>query len=247
MEVYAPWVEIDSYTWTTISWKLSDELDNQPVSLYRDRWWIISKIIDSTWSEKVYTNSSGAYTFSLATENKGLDITKSWEIVASINENTWKITIKNLAWANIKVIPANDTQNDKSYVKMILWDTTWDIFYQYFDFNWLWDLSVVNNFNDISTEWIYVKEDKEDYDYYQLPLTVPYNPWVISIYSTSDSEKKALFSIFPDWRIYTKDDTYKLEYSNYWDNIVFKLYDSKKDIYVWEVLMKVVEWNYIVK
>jgi hypothetical protein len=205
-------------------------------------------MLNNAWAQKIYTNSSWAYTFSVKPENdKWLNITKDGIKVASINENTWKITINNLPWSNIKVIPSNNSENDKSYVKIILWDNNWDIFYQYFNFNWLWDLSEVNNFNGINNEWIYVKVDNENYGYYQLPLTVPYNPWVISIYSTSDTDKTALFSIFPDGKIYTKDNSYKLEYSTYWDNIVFKLYDSKKDIYVWEVLMKVAEWNYIVK
>ncbi len=248
-EVYSPDVEIENYTWTTITWKLEEELANEPVNLYRYRWWVISKILDNIWTQKIYTNSSGAYTFSLNPENnKWLNITKDGINIASVNEYTWKITINNLPWWKIKVLPSNDNENDKSYVKMILWDNTWDIFYQYFNFNGLGDLSEVDNFKDIDTEWIYVKIDNySDYYYYQLPLTVPYNPWVISIYSASDLNKTALFSIFPDWKIYTKDDNYKLEYSNYWDNIVFKLYDSKKDIYVWEVLMKVFEWNYIVK
>jgi hypothetical protein len=247
-EVYAPDLEIDSHTWTTISWKLAEELLNEPVNLYRYRWWIISKMLNNAWVQKIYTNSSWAYIFDIISENdKWLDITKNGVKVASIDENTWKITVNNLVWSNIKILSSNDTSNDKSYVKMILWDNTWDIYYQYFNFNWLWDLSEVNNFKDINTEWIYVKVDSEDYYYYQLPLTVPYNPWVISIYSTSDKNKIALFSIFPDWKIYTKDNNYKLEYGTYLDNIVFKLYDSKKDKYVWEVLMKTVDSNYIVK
>jgi hypothetical protein len=80
-----------------------------------------------------------------------------------------------------------------------------------------------------------------------VPVTAPYNPWAISIYSISDKEKTPLFSILPNWEIYNYWDNYKLEYSELWDNVVIKLYDNSKNKYIWEVLMKVSNWNFIVK
>lgn len=249
LEVYAPNIEVNSQTWDIVTWKLDEELEEEPINLYRYRWWVISKLLNEDWQQKIYTNSTWAYTFDVKTVNdKWLSITKDSIEIAKINENTWKISIKNLVWANIKVLSSNNELNDKSYVKIILEDNSWEIYYEYFDFNKVWDLFVLDNFKDADNNWIYLKlNDLNNYSYYKIPVWAPYNPGAISIYSISDKDKTPLFSIYPNWEINTYWDNYELVYSEYWDNVVLKLYDKRTDKYIGEVLMKVADWNYIVK
>ncbi len=248
-EVYAPNVEINSQTGNIVTWKIDEELEEEPINLYRYRGWLISKLLNEKWEQKIFTSSTWSYSFSIKSiNNKWLSLTKDSKEIATINENTWKITIKNLVWAKIKVLASNNDLNDKSFVKVILEDKDWELYYEYFDFNKVWDLFILDNFKDAISNWIYLKlNDLNNYSYYKIPLTAPYNPWVISVYSLSDKEKTPLFSIHPNWEIDTYSDNYELIYSDLWNNVVLKLYDNKNDKYIWEVLMKVVDWNYIVK
>lgn len=249
LEVYSPQPQIDSQSGKLFMWKIDEELLWEPINVYRYRFGTISRLLDQDWKQKTFTSQTGSYDFHVDSDDKkGLIISKNWIDVASINEHTWKITSFSLWEENIKALASNDELNDKNFVKIILEDNEWEIYYEYFDFSWLNELSLVRDFNNINSNWIYIKlEDYSNYSYYQIPFSAPYNPWVISIYSLDDANKTAIFSIFPNWEIYTSWKNYTLEYWTLWDNVVIKLLNKLTNKYMWEVLMKLDNGNYIIK
>lgn len=249
LEVYSPVPEIDSHSWSLFKWRINEELTNEPINLYRYRSWTISKLLDKDWKQKVYTSQSWSYEFDInLIDEKWLQVTKNWLSIAKIDENTWKISLNLLNWSEIKVLPSNHDENDKKFAKIILNDDDWMIYYEYFDFSSLNKLNFVRNFEEVNSDWIFVKlNNYSDYWYYQLPFWIPHNPWVISIYSLNNKDKLPLFSIFPNWEIHTAWKNYSLEYWTYKNNVIFKLYNQVSKEYVWEVLMKINDWNYVIK
>lgn len=248
-EVYAPDVEVSSQTGNIVTWKISEELEDMPINLYRYRWWLVSKLLSQSWQQKIYTTASWTYNFNINSINtKGLLITKDGREIADVDEETWVITIKNLVWAKIKVIPSNSELNDKSFVKVILEDSSWEIYYEYFDYNTTGDLYIVDNFKDALTNGVYLKiNDLNNFSYYKIPKTAPYNQWAISLYSLQDKEKSPIVSIHPNWEIDLFNDNYELTYGEYEWNVVLRIYDKVNERNIWEILMKVIDWNYIVR
>ncbi len=221
-------------------------MSDEPINLYRYRWWVLSKLLDVDNNQKVNTSSSWKFEFDVNNDSsKWLKLDYKWTTVATINENTWKITIINPTYT-FKVIPSNNNSNDVWYVKVLLMNWTNELYYQYFKFDSNSNIKIVDDFNSIGDNGIYIKlNDKTNYSSYKVPLTVQYNPWAIVIYSSRDTFETPLFVIFKDWRINTFWWN-KLEYRNEWENVKFNLV-SPKWIPIWEVLMKMTNWNYIMK
>ena len=245
-EVYSPKPKINSFEWWVINWNINENLNNEPVSIYRYRWGVIKKLIDIDWNNKTSTND---WNYSFSTDN---NLINDWLIlqtnnidIAKINEKTWKIDL--LTWLlNLLVLASNNKLNDTAFPKLIINDSNWlSIYEQYIKIsnnNWI---NYVNNFSELNSEWIYVMfNNTELYSYYQIPEWVNYNPWAFVIYRLGDEKQRQLFTIFKDGRINTLNNNYKLEYSTFWDYIVIKLIDNNFNRYVAEILYKV-EGNYI--
>jgi hypothetical protein len=81
--------------------------------------------------------------------------------------------------------------------------------------------------------------DSENYGYYTIPETVSYNPGAFIIYRTADKNKEPLFILYPDGRIDTLNQYYKLEYSNYNESIVLKLIDKHYNKEIAQVLFNI--------
>lgn len=245
-EVYSPTPEINSYTGWLIIWNLDEDLNWEPVSLFRYRSWIIQKLKDINGGNNV---SSIGWNYEFATVSnwwEWLNLLQSGNLIAFIKEKTWVIELKDFI-ATIDVLPSNNIKNDVVYPKIII-NKDWDnIFYEYIKIVWKQNINVVENFESVKDKWIYLKLlDKTSYTYFQNPGGANYSPWVLSIYRISDTNKESTFTVFPDWRINTLNDYYSLKYFNYNWNIWFTLYDKHFNKEVAQILL-VTEWDYILK
>jgi len=244
--VYTPTPEIKSYTWSKVSWLINESLTNEPVWLYRYRWWMISKISWSWWTNKAFT-SSWLYDFNPSLTSSWLELKYNNNIVANINETTWVINLLNPT-LNIKVLASNSTFNTWIYPKITINKGVSELYYENIKiWNNSW-LKVVNTFSNLQNNWIYLKfTDKQKYNFYQIPSTAPYNPWSIWIYRSNSLTKQALFSIYPDGRIDSINlNDFILEYSSFNNYVVIKLMDKVFNREVAQV-MYVVSANYIMK
>ena len=245
-EVYSPKPVISNYELWIVTWVISEELNDEPVSLYRNRWWSIRKLEDINGEIKTLTNNWN-YNFSTNSSINWLILKVDDEDIATINENTWKINFVNNLLLTIDVLSSNDSLNDSAFPKIILNKDWVGIYSEYVKFSTDNQVKLVNGFEEISDPWVYINlNDWYNYSYYKIPEWVNYNPWSLVIYDINDINKKPLFTIFKDWRINTIDNKFKLEYSNYWDYIIFKLMDEKLNNHVADVLFKV-EGDYVIQ
>lgn len=244
-EIYSPIPEIDSHKNDNISGYINEKLTNEPVSIYRIRWWMVSKLWDKSWVNYSLSNS-WSYQFNLPNNSDWLKIEKNKAIIANVNEKTWKITLKNNSYF-IDVLESNNSKNNNIYPKILIRNDLEEIFYENISVVWSKSVKVVNNFDSINWSWIYVQFlNQSNYNYYIVPENVSYNPWSLSIYRIADENKEPLFTIFNDGRINTINSNYSLKY-DYFDNyVVIKLYDKNFSRDIASVLYKV-DSDYIIK
>ena len=239
-EVYTPIPEIESYDNGTISWVIDEELTDEPINIYRYRWWIIKRLETSSWTTKVDTITWN-FDFTINTINSNLvDITKDNNKIFSINENTWKINLLNI-WYKVEA-----KVNDDNFIEINVLDIWNDIVFSQIiklDNN---DITVVDNFNWIEDNWLYIKLTSSDFDYYTIPDSAEYNPWSLAIYRNTDINKYALFAILPDSRIKIINERYKLEYSHLDEYIVIKFIDIYNNYEIWQLLLNI-DNSYVIR
>ncbi len=245
-EVYAPIPQIESYSWSIVDWYLNETLTREPVNLYRYRWWMISKLSDVSWSWKVMT-SSWLYDFEVDNNLKWLELRYNWNIIARINENTWKIIFDDPLILK-KVLPSNSTLNTWIYPELILSKWLEEIYRQQIQMSWQFNFAVVSSFWEIEDNWVYLMfTDKSNYNYFQIPENAPYNPWVVAIHRNSSTDKLPLFSIYPDGRIDSINlDNFTLEYDSFNDYVVLRLIDKTFNREIAKVMYGM-EGSYIIK
>jgi len=244
-EIYSPVPEIVNYKDNNISWIINEKLDDEPVNLYRVRWWMVSKLSNEGWNNLSLSNS-WSYKFIVWDNKSWLKIEKDNILVADILENTWKISLKNNNYF-IDVLESNNSKNDSVYPKILLKDNIEEIFYETIKVNGNKMVKVVDNFDLIKWSWVYVQFlNQTNYNYYTLPENVSYNPWSLSIYRIADDNKEPLFTIFNDGRINTINTNYSLKYDYFENYVVIKLYDKNFSREVASVLYKV-DSDYIIK
>ena len=244
-EVYSPIPDIITYSGWIIKWKLNENLDNEPVSFYRYRSWVIQKLGDVNWTGSVLSKS-WAYDFEVNENWEWLKLMSNDNLIGLINEKTWIIEIKDFV-SKIDVTPSNKINNDVVYPKINIIKNWENIFYEFLKIDNEQNINVIENFDNIESDWIYLKFlDKTFYNYFQNPEWVIYSPWVLSIFRNTDINKDSLFTIFPDGRINTINDFYSLKYFDYNWYVWFKLYDKHFNRDVAQVLL-VINWEYLVK
>lgn len=244
-EVYSPVPEINSHNWTNISWIISEDLSDEPVSLYRVRWTMISKLSNESWNNTALTNN-WSYIFNIWNDKSWLKIEKNNALIANVSEKTWKINLLDNKYL-IDVISSNNNLNNEVYPKIILKDWNEDLFYETIKVNWNKSVVVTEDFDNTKNTWIYVKFlNSTNYNYYITPENISYNPWSLVIYRVNDDKKELLFIIFNDWRINTLNSNYLLKYDYYNEYVVIKLYDKNFSRDVASVLYKV-DSDYIIK
>lgn len=247
--VYSPNPKIEKVeSLSVVSWVLNEKLEKEPVSIYRFRWWSLSRLFDKSWTWNSLTNSTWSFDFESTKTWSWIRIyTWSWytSILANINEETWKIDF----WLNkgydIRVYPSNDTRNTDAYPKIIVSKDWQDLYYQYLRLPDVWEVKVVEDFSWINTTWIYFKPTiNNNFDYFKIPIWVPNNPWDLIIYSKSDTLKTSLVNIFKEWSININDNKFSLEYTTFGNYVVYKLIYSWSE--VWRIMV-IPEANYVVK
>lgn len=236
-EVYSPIPKIEAYLNQKVVWNIWEKLNNQPVDLYRNRDWNIEKL-----SSESLTNS---WSFSFTTEKTStwLVLSHSGSVLSFIDENTWKITLK------------EDSSNSKIKI-----DSKWE--YPEFIFSYKWKniysqfikfiknlpITIVEDFNSINPEkeWLYIKiNNKDKYNSYIIPKWVPYNPWTFVIYKEWNSNIP-LVSIFQDARINLKSSIYYLDYETFWNLVVLNLKEKVWNKSIAQILYNI-NASYIVK
>jgi hypothetical protein len=244
-EIYSPTPQIETINELWLIWLIDENLDDEPVSLYRYRGGVVSKLNNNEWSHKAWTDEWD-YQFKIDENNTGLTLEYWKTIVAEILENTWKIILKDFS-STIKVFASNSINNDSYYPKIEILKNWNSIYYQYLQVSEWKTIKLVDNFDNVSKNGMYMKfTDTQDYGYYQIPETVSYNPWAVVIYRLSDINKEALFIIFPDGKIETVNDYYGLEYNFENDNIILSLIDKYYSKEISKILFSIDGW-YIMK
>jgi len=235
-EVYSPIPEINAYIWWKVDWKINEEITEEPINLYRYRWWVISSLRNMDWTLKSKTESWN-YSFDVTSTWSGLNLYRAWEVIWLIDESNWKITLKDLS-LKINVLSSSSNLNDLAFPKILINDNWTDIFYQYIQMQWVNKVNVVDDFDKVKDKWIYfISTNTQYYSYYSSPENIDYSPWALSIYRNSDENKTNLFTIFKDWRINTINDSYNLEYVSNEKNWYFKLVDKHFDREIWRLMI----------
>ena len=78
-----------------------------------------------------------------------------------------------------------------------------------------------------------------------MPLTLSKNPWDMFIYEKNDDKKTPIITIFKDWRVNVLNQNYSMEYTTYWDYVVYNLKNNSNQI-IWKIMI-IPELNYIQK
>ncbi len=219
LEVYAPIPYIRTATDDSVQWVLSEKLTWEPINLYRMRGGVLKRLEDENGEIKVYTSKDWVYNFWSATNATGLEITSNGVIVATVNEFTWKIDLKN-GWSQI-VVSSWEGGYPKTAIQNLSW---WELYSQQIKLIDSVSIKQVENFSEVEEKWIYMKfEAKDLYDYYMIPTASQYNPWVVVIYAQWDALKKPVFTIYPDGRLTPSNELFSLDYFNEGEMFGYKL------------------------
>ncbi len=243
--VYSPTPKIENITSTwTISWVISENLLKEPVSFYRYRWWNLTRLKDKEAEKTALTYSWWKFDFYTDTSKKWLQLTESWSILASIDEETWKIDL--WVWQNIsvRVLASDDKNNDVVYPKIILSKDGKDIYYEYLVAPNVSKVKGLTDFSSIEDIWVYYKPwSSSSYSYLEMPAWLQNNAWDLIITDNS-TPRKTLAIVYKDWRIEVYGN-FSLEYTSFWNKVVYKIID-KSWVEAGRVMV-ISEKNYVMK
>ncbi len=227
LEVYAPLPQISSNTWSVIKWKISDQIKNEPIDIFRFRNWILERI--NIWSGS-FTDESWKFTLTWS-DSKWIEIrNSSWTVITSINEKTWKIELKESGYS-IKV--TQSSEYNPTSIHIIRNIDSKEVFKQSMNSVSNTILQRVVDFNDLTNNWIFIKLSDE-FDFSKnsnMPSNLK-NWWYIV-----DSEKNPILGVSLSWNIYLLNNGYDLKYSNFNDYVVINL--MKWWATIWEILYKI--------
>ena len=246
LRVYAPIPKIQKYESWILSGIIEADLDDEPISFYRLRWNLLTRLEDKNGG-LVANTSNGSYSFETVSGSEWLVLMKDAITLAQIREDTGKIDITWFFPTSIKVLSSNERENDGSHPKIILRYDGDDIYYESLHVSWNESVGLVESFSEVGEAWVYVSfSDKVHYNYYTIPTDSEYSGGSVSIYRNTLSSKQALFTIFPDGRVHTLNDFYDMEYESFWDYVVYRLMDRHFNREVARVLVKI-EGEYVVR
>ncbi len=231
LEVYAPIPQIRSITWSTIWWIINEKLINEPVDIFRLRNWLLERIVwlnENSW----ITNKEWKFNYNLDFK-KWIEIkNNSWAIIWKIDENTWKIYELNNKFI-VNIVPASE--KNKTKIEILEHDSKNVIFYQNLNLISNNIIEKIDNFNNIFTNWIYIKINKQWFMFTKNAFSSPVLPnwWFIT-----DDLYKAIIWISIDWNVYILNNDYVLEYDTFKDYIIYKIKNTSWTI-IWEILFKI--------
>jgi len=240
-EIYSPKPEINNNNGNKITWKINEELYKEPINIYRIRSWMIKRLETNDNKIKVYTDKKWKFDFDAKSETSSWLILKENNIeIVSINENTWKITLKNHNF-KIKV-----NSNNSLFPEINIIDINWNkIYSQFIKLSKNIDTIKVDNFDNVDENWLYFKMINPNYESYNIPNWAKHSAWVSVIYKKNDNSKKEIFIMFPDWRI-KYSNRYYISYKSYWENIILELKTLVWNKKIAEVLYNI-NWTYLMK
>jgi len=213
-EVYPPVPNIIDVVDTNIIWIIDEDLLDEPVRLYRYRWWEIQKLQSEDGLDVIQTDIDWNFDFTTSSNTDWLELTYSWAVVANIDEYTWKIDIRD-PFVTTRVLATNNPENTSVYPEIII-TRLWQALFKQFLKVPVSRVKQVSSFQDISDAGVYTQLiNGEEYGSYSVPLWVSYNPWSFAIYSESDVEKTPVMTIFSDGRININRQEYKLTYQSF--------------------------------
>jgi len=137
----------------------------------------IKKLQESSGADVVPTNNQGSYDFGVSKTSSGLAVEKDGKTVASVDEYSGVINIKNPA-IRIEVLAANDATNDTGFPRISLKLGDEELFYEYLqtapvpDIQLLTDSYTMKDGEGIGVNLI----DQERFGIYKVPFGVSYNP-----------------------------------------------------------------------
>ncbi|MCP4523251.1 MAG: hypothetical protein GY828_03460, partial [Candidatus Gracilibacteria bacterium] len=244
-EVYAPVPEIDRLNTQGFIGEINEKLDNEPISLFRYRGGKITQIEDETGEDTVLTQS-GSYNFKVNEESQGLTLEYQGSKIADISEKTGKISLLDY-FSSIRMYPSSHPKNNDFYPTIQILKDSKVIYYQYLNISNVTSVTPVESFDTIADPGIYVQfSNSEIYGFYNIPETVTYNPGAVIIHKLQDTQKTPLFILYPDGRIETLNDFYKLEYDTYNEFISVKLINKNSNTEVAKVLFYI-DGGYIMR
>jgi len=245
-EVYTPQPEIDEFIDGTVRGTLDEELEWEPIRIYRYRWWAVERLQEISGDDSVLSVLEWNYDFETPETSTWLVLTRDNKEIATINEYTWKVELID-PLAEVEVMSSNDEDNSVWLPKISVLYRWAEIFDEYIQILDTVDIQILSEFTSDLSAGMYLRfVDSENYGYYKIPLGVPFNPGAVVIYRIEDSEKTPLYTLFRDGRIDTFDNRFELRYNSFEDSVVYDLYDTTIGKKVWEVLIKV-DANYILR
>ncbi|MDD5769409.1 MAG: hypothetical protein PHE25_00425 [Candidatus Gracilibacteria bacterium] len=250
--IYSPIPTITSYENNTLSGKINESLETEPISFYRVRGGNIDKLADKNGIDISNTFNGGNYSFDVgdANSSSGIAFSESGSSLFKIDEYTGKINIgdfeKMINKVTFKVYSSNNKNNDLAYPKIIISKDNIPIYYEYLTTPNSGQVEVVEDFKNLNKIGIYYKSNSNNYDYYSIPLGVNMNAGDLFIYEGTDKTQSPIFKIFKDGRINTLNDGYYLEYDTYDKYIVYNLRKIGDDNIIGKIMI-IPEPNYIFK
>lgn len=246
-EVYPPAPQIQWYDDSTIEGVIDETLQDEPVRIYRVRWWAIKKLENTQWSDVVETTGTGGYSFGVPNTAKWLLLERDEVEVASVDEDSWAISLLS-PLARVQVLASNDSSNAEWFPRISIEYLGDEVFYQYIQPEVDPDISVIRSRDEITTEGIYIRIlDPDTYGHFKVPLGVRFNPGAVVLYLRGDDEKNDVFSIFRDGRIYSGNtNRYTLKYQVLDDTTSYVLHDSVTQTDIAEVILEI-EGSYILR
>ncbi|RKW20498.1 VCBS repeat-containing protein [Candidatus Gracilibacteria bacterium] len=222
LEIYSPIPEIESYDGVTISGKISEKLQGEPINFYRFRGGDLTKLGDEKDNLTVFTNKDGKYSLKTGLFEGNLTVKdKNGQQIATILEKTGKISIENSAATKYDIYVAK--QENTNYPEIFIRDNKQkDIFKQELRVNGNAKVTLVNDFENLEKNGVYLKNYQNNFEFYILPENISNNPGVLVGYYSSDKNKTPIFKIYPDGRL-DLPNSYKLKYDDFKNYIVISV------------------------
>jgi len=244
-EVYAPEPNINDVIETQIYGRIDEDLQDEPIRIYRYRWGVVEKLQKVDGNDISLTSDTGAYNFNASETASWLTLSYSWRTLASIDEYSGRIDIDDV-FTTTKVIPSNSSLNTSAYpeVQILL---AWNPIFRQFMKMPLWNISVVPNLEVREATGIYLQVlDQSRYNTFTIPLSVAYNAWSVSVYQNTDVDKTPVLTVFRDGRMNIDESIYRVDYRTLGEDASFVLVEKSTGAEV-VALVYHMEANYILR
>ncbi|EKE27248.1 MAG: hypothetical protein ACD_3C00233G0001 [uncultured bacterium (gcode 4)] len=214
LEVYSPVPQISDAELGKVTWSIDESISDEPIDIMRYRDWVLEKI-RTTSQDKTQDN----WNFNISwLASASWAVIKSWDnVIANIDEETWKIDIKDNKYS-VSVLGADKDNKTRMQIYSI---DKWNIIYeQSFSLPANENIQWVPAFENLN-RWIYFKADNPSYSLLKNAIDAPTLPnWA---FIKNAETNKAILWIGKDWNIYIMDGSYKLVYSAKWNHILLNI------------------------